>query len=267
MESGRLARVLPNSSVSDVTRTAGIAILSAMINGEGDELETEWVSIGNFTSQDLDLSGWHLNDTNHSPLPLSGVLEPGETLRVANMYNPGTGIGVQLNNRRGTLELVNPAGAVVDRVGWSVSKTPIVEGVPVEFHAAQSNLPPLRVIAALVNAAGDERKNEWVTIYNFGKDEIDLAGWALSDNTYRKPWPLEGKLLPGESKRFKAMHTTDTGPSVQLGNRRGTIVLIDPTGKEADKVSYQGEKKFKQGEPLTFLLDGDVAKDGMGDQV
>lgn len=237
-----------------------------MINAEGEEIDNEWVSISNFSPENLDLSGWHLNDTTHSPLPLSGMLESGETLRVGKMYDPSTGVGVQLNNRRGTLELTRNDGAVVDRVTWTTRETRIVEGVPLEFHASESNLPSLRVIAALVNAPGDERENEWVNIYNFGKDEVDLKGWALSDNSYRKPWPLEGKLLAGESKRFKAMHTTDTGPSVQLGNRRGSIILIDPSGKQADKVSYQSEKKFKQGEPLTFLLDSNAAKDGFGEE-
>lgn len=268
MATGRIARVLCNKNdvnSNNVSHTSPISILAAMINGKDDELETEWVSIGNFSSEELDLSGWQLSDTTHTPLPLSGKLDPGETVRLARMYNLGTGVGVQLKNRKGALELIASDGTVVDRVIWT-TQTRIVEGIPVEFHASKSNLPPLRVIAALVNAAGEERLNEWVTVFNFGKDDVDLTGWALSDNTYRKPWPLEGKLRSGDSKRFKAMHTTDTGPSVQLGNRRGTIVLIDPSGKESDKVSYESEKKFKQGEPLTFLLDSDVAKDGTGEK-
>jgi len=248
-----------------VSHTAGIAIVAAMVDAAGDEVENEWCTIANFNEKDVDLSGWKLSDTERSALPLTGKIPSGETLRVSHLYDKVTRTGVKLANRRGTLELFDNKDNVVDRVSWTSRKQRITEGVPVVFHQEESSLPELRIIAALVNAPGDERVNEWVNIINLGAEPVHLEGWSLSDNTHHRPWPLEGDLLPGESKKFSAMYESESGPSVQLGNRRGTIVLLDPLHSEIDKVSYHSEKKYKVGIPLTFLLDQEVRNDGFGD--
>lgn len=249
-----------------VSHTAGIAIVAAMVDAEGDEIENEWCTIANFSKEDVDLNGWMLSDTERPALALSGKIPSGETLRVGHLYDKASRTGVKLANKRGTLELSDEDGTIVDRVSWTKREQKITEGVPVAFHQDESSLPTLRIIACLVNAPGDERVNEWVNIINLGAEPVHLEGWSLSDNTHHRPWPLEGDLLPGESKKFAAMYESESGPSVQLGNRRGTIVLLDPLHTEVDKVSYHSEKKFKVGIPLTFLLDKDVTSDGFGDQ-
>lgn len=249
-----------------VSHTAGIAIVAAMVDAPGDEIENEWCTIANFNREDVDLSGWMLSDTERPALALEGKIPSGETLRVGHLYDKASRAGVKLANRRGTLELSDNEGTIVDRVSWTSREQRITEGVPVVFHQEDSSLPPLRIIAALVNAPGDERVNEWVNVINLGAEPVDLGGYSLSDNTHHKPWPLEGVLLPGESKKFTAMYESESGPSVQLGNRRGTIVLLHPEHAEVDKVSYHSEKKYKVGVPLTFLLDKDVTSDGFGDK-
>lgn len=237
-----------------------------MVNARGDEIENEWVTVANFSRNEIDLTGWSLSDTERPARALSGTLESGNTLRVTKLYSKETKTGVKLNNRRGKLELINETGNVVDLVQWTTREQRIKEGVPVSFHALEKSLPPVRIIAALVNAPGDERINEWVTVTNLGQDEVNLSDWTLSDNTHHKPWPLGNiTLSSGESYRFGAMFESESGRSVQLGNRRGCIVLTNGNGKVVDKVTYKSEKKFKVGVPLTFLLEGDVASDGFGD--
>ncbi len=40
---------------------------------------------------------------------------------------------------------------------------------------------PIFIAAAMVNAAGDERDNEWISIINLSDAKVDLKGWTLSD--------------------------------------------------------------------------------------
>lgn len=239
-----------------------------MVNAEGDEIENEWVTIANFSPKEIDISGWALSDghAGRASRGLTGKVLSGETLRVTKLFDTLSKTGCKLNNRRGKLELLDDEGVVIDRVQWTTRELRIKEGVPVVFHAFGSDLPPVRIIAALVNAPGDERINEWVTICNFGKDTIDLKGWALSDNSHHEPWPLDGFILePGQSKRFRSMFESENGPSVQLGNRKGIVVLYNNEGKIADIVAYAGEKKFSEGIPLTFVLEEEVAMTGFKD--
>lgn len=65
-----------NPDVPDVSHNAGIVIVSAMVNAVGDERENEWVSIGNFSSENVDFAGWKLDDTNEkrAAIGLSGIL-------------------------------------------------------------------------------------------------------------------------------------------------------------------------------------------------
>ncbi|MEL6604297.1 MAG: DNA/RNA non-specific endonuclease [Cyanobacteria bacterium J06614_10] len=117
---------------------------------------------------------------------------------------------------------------------------------------------PVYIAAALVNAAGDERANEWVSIINLSTEEVDLTGWTLSDMR-REPLELsealeksDRTLQPGQAVRIQPVEP------VILSNRSGVITLYDrPTkkykkGRRIDRVHYTKEQASREGVPIIF---------------
>jgi len=94
-----------------------VFIAAALINPEGDERAGEWVSIANYSAQELDLTGWTLSDSHRQPMSLSDTLAPGETLKL-NPLQTEDGGKLLLANNGGNLTLRNPDGFIVDRVQW-----------------------------------------------------------------------------------------------------------------------------------------------------
>lgn len=109
-------------------------VLCALVDAPGVEVDNEWVCLLNAGTAQVDLAGWSLSDQKHEPFALSGVVKPGEALRIDNMYNEGTGVGVTLSNRRGQLQLLDANKKVVHAVSYKDSRASrIMEGVPVTF--------------------------------------------------------------------------------------------------------------------------------------
>ncbi len=104
----------------------------------------------------------------------------------------------------------------------------------------------LRIVAALVNAAGPGPEAETVTVLNPGAEAVDLSGWTLADRLDRR-MPLGSATLPaGDATRLPV-----TEP-VQLGNRGGTLTLLDRDGLKVDGVSYTAEQAASEGTSVVF---------------
>lgn len=114
------------------------------------------------------------------------------------------------------------------------------------------------IAAAMVNAAGEERAGEWVSIINLSREEVDLTGWSLSDMR-REPLNLSDALavdkrvlLPGEAIRVQPIEP------VILANRSGVIALHEPAnekfprGRRIDRVHYSSKQAKKEGVPIIF---------------
>jgi uncharacterized protein YukJ len=113
--------------------------------------------------------------------------------------------------------------------------------VPPDQTAAAS----LRIIAALVNPAGDEVGHETVTLLNPTPAPVDLAGWKLVDRLDKRD-TLTGTIPAGETLRWKL-----TGQGAQLSNKGGTIALLNPSGQRVGGVSFTGEQA-KEGWTVVF---------------
>lgn len=102
----------------------------------------------------------------------------------------------------------------------------------------------VRIIAALINPAREERGHETVTILNTTNTDIDLNGWHIADQTRRQQ--LQGVIERGNAIRIKL------GNNVTLNNRRDTITLFDPDGQNISQVSYEPKNLPKEGNTLVF---------------
>lgn len=117
---------------------------------------------------------------------------------------------------------------------------------------------PVYIVAAMVNAAGDERANEWVSIINLSNGDLDLNGWTLSDMR-REPLALSTVLKPEELiiRPGQAVRVQPVAPII-LSNRNGVITLYEapteafPKGRRIDRVSYTKEQASQEGVPIIF---------------
>jgi uncharacterized protein YukJ len=103
-----------------------------------------------------------------------------------------------------------------------------------------------RIVGALVNPAGADPGLETVTVFNTSDAPLDLEGWQLLDQNDHAD-PLHGRLPVAEARTFKL-----SGKGAQLGNKGGTITLLDGRGLKVDGVSYTKADAAAQGRGLAF---------------
>ena len=232
---------------------SGVGVVCAMVNAPGEEKENEWVAVANYSSAPVNLDGWALSDTKRPQLRIGGRLRPGESLRIGNMRNDVTGGAVELPNRQGSIMLFAPDGGVADSVSYIRTRARgIKEGIPFVFHYGEPLGVPdaahsrdlnagVGIIAACFAKAGG-----WVSIANFSRDKLNLAGWSLQVAT-KKPLLLEGELDLGETLRKERAANS----SIET---QGDIILRGPTGEVVDKVSFGRGRSVPivEGTPVIF---------------
>ncbi|MEM7685983.1 MAG: DNA/RNA non-specific endonuclease [Pseudomonadota bacterium] len=102
------------------------------------------------------------------------------------------------------------------------------------------------IAAALVNASGDERLGEWVSIINLSNERIDLAGWKLKDP--QDELAIEGSMAPGEAIQIGPLSPAS------LGNKGGTIGLYDDQDRRIDRVKYPKQGGDLEDRPAIFAM-------------
>ena len=103
----------------------------------------------------------------------------------------------------------------------------------------------VRIIAALVNPVGPEPGAETVTLLNASDTLVDLSGWGII-NVQNAKHSLAGSLAPG------GVLTITLGAGVPLGNKGGTITLVDSAGLKVHGVSYTKGQAGKEGWQVVF---------------
>lgn len=89
----------------------------------------------------------------------------------------------------------------------------------------------VHIVAALVNAAGDEVGHEQVYLLNSTAHDIDLSGWQLEDGQ-RQRQTLAGTIAA------RQWQIVTLAPNVRLPNQRGLMTLLDARGAKVDGVTY-----------------------------
>jgi uncharacterized protein YukJ len=103
----------------------------------------------------------------------------------------------------------------------------------------------VRIVAALANPVGPAPEAESVTLVNASPGEIDLTAWSLADRAANRQ-QLSGRLPAGSALRVAV------GPPLALGNRGGTITLLDATGLKVDGVAYTADQSSREGWTIVF---------------
>ncbi|WP_043627634.1 lamin tail domain-containing protein [Nonomuraea candida] len=148
---------------------------------------------------------------------------------------------------RGNLhDVVRGAGQQIQLTTWPedfiISPDPAGPGTPVKPPLVKAG--DLLIVAALPDPAGADLGRESVTLLNLTPAAIDLAGWALTDAAGGR------RELTGTIEGGAALRVTLDG-AVRLGNRGDTIILVDPQGGSADRVTYK-EDQVRAGRTICF---------------
>jgi hypothetical protein len=98
----------------------------------------------------------------------------------------------------------------------------------------------------MVNPNGGAPEHESVLLLNASPQKIDLAGWRLSDRM------SHSCALPAVQLDAGAVLNFPLPPTVQLGNKGGSITLLDKSALKVDGVAYTADQANREGWTVTF---------------
>jgi len=97
----------------------------------------------------------------------------------------------------------------------------------------QTTTPPVYIERALVNPAGDDVVKEIVVLGNTATTAADVSGWKIADKNNLADTIGSVSIAAGASAPIAL-----SGTAAQLGNKGGTIRLLDRRGVLVHAVSY-----------------------------
>jgi uncharacterized protein YukJ len=104
----------------------------------------------------------------------------------------------------------------------------------------------VRILAAMVNPVGPAPEAETVLLLNASPEPVDLTGWRIADRLENTSAVPAGQLAAGATLQVPV------GDGAQLGNKGGTITLLDPSGLKVSGVSYTEEQAKNEGWTIAF---------------
>lgn len=250
-----------------------LRIEQVMYDAPGDDsqnLNGEWVAIGNVGDTPVDLSGWVLKDESASHryyFPSGFVLLADGSVTVhsgcgadthATLYWCVSGSAIW-NNSGDTAFLLDSSGNIVDI--WSypsdettaraaTSTTTTTVAVPTTTATVSST--SIRIITIHYDACGNDvecyNDSEYVELANSASETVDLSGWSITDAKDHTISIPSGYLIlaGGRFRIYAGDGDNDTtsryfdGRTQAIWNNTGgdTATLRDNTGEIIDTYNY-----------------------------
>ncbi|MBD0258263.1 MAG: YukJ family protein [Cytophagales bacterium] len=108
-------------------------------------------------------------------------------------------------------------------------------------------LKKLFITAALVNPEGEDMGKEQVLLLNLSNETIDLEGYQILDRLNQKQVLSGQKILPRNVLSLQLDQR-----AIQLGNKGGSITILDGQGRRLHSVSYSREQAQQPGWLVKF---------------
>jgi uncharacterized protein YukJ len=106
--------------------------------------------------------------------------------------------------------------------------------------------PAVRILAAMVNPVGGNPEPESVLLLNASPQQVDVTGWQLADRMQVTC------ALPAVRLDAGAVLTVPVTNGMALGNKGGSITLLDRAGLKVSGVAYTAEQAQREGWTVTF---------------
>ncbi len=240
----------------------------------------DWVEVLNYGNEAVDLTGWYLSDDPQSPgksaLPAT-VLAAGERLVLRADTTDRTALAFRLNAAGEAVVLSNPQGKAVstvtvpasvpgvsygcveteafppERYVWYASPTPaqsnengmmLGESTTATQYGVRLNEYMARNKSVLYDEEGDY--GDWVELYNFSDNAVDLSGFTLTDAKediarWQFPagttLPAGGYLVVFLDGKNKQTASGELHADFKLGQSDGFLGLYTPTGAFCSGIS------------------------------
>lgn len=120
--------------------------------------------------------------------------------------------------------------------------------VPDEPIVVDPLLPSVSIVAALINAVGNEEGKEAVSLINRSDVSVTLGGWSIQDKQGRS-LILDGELEAGFTLRV----VLPAGVGMpRLSNKGGEIRLVSADGSVAHRILYKKKDVAREGWTSVF---------------
>ncbi|MFZ5982408.1 MAG: lamin tail domain-containing protein [Patescibacteria group bacterium] len=227
--------------------------------------EEEWIELKNFGSDEEDISGWIIKDAgNHKyTIPDGTIIGPEEIVVLErNFYLNNSGdeivflldsaeIEIDGGDFNGENKHQGEAWSLLES-GWNWSAPTKGEEnygeeddegddeddggeEPEEEYSGK-----LRLNEILPNPSGDESAEEYIELYNYSDEEVDLEGWKLKDSSKTGEYIFSSGISLG-SREYLAIYREDF--AFALNNSNESVYFLDPDGEIASEVSFSGSAK------------------------
>ena len=228
-----------------------------------DESKNEFIELYNPNKQNVDLDGWQIRDASKTG---KYIFKEDDKIKAKSYFiiyrknfkfalNNSGGETVKLldpnddNNKDEYSDKIKYSQAIIgksyNRNEKNVKKdwywTEPTAGKINNQNPANKKYLKLLLSEILANPKGDEKKDEFIEIYNPNKKSVDLKGWRLRDDS------SGGKYNFSDNKQIKAknylvVYRKDF--KFALNNSGGeTVKLIAPNNKIISEIEYKSAKE------------------------
>jgi len=148
----------------------------------------------------------------------------------------------------------NPKGKEKVEKGYSLEldnkkwrKSYVLGGTPGEENSKKPKPKKyekkIRINEILPNPKGEEKTDEFIELYNYGKKEINLNGWILKDSSKSGKYifPKDEKNIIKAGDFFK-IYRKDFKFALNNSGKE-TVYLLNPNKEPVFKISYKGAKE------------------------
>lgn len=240
------------------TQVEAKVITEIFYNPEGSDNNMEYVEVrlsnlSNYTISDL-VSSDNLTLVNYFEGNFSLIVEEGFNYSGINasIYSAGATIGNNLNNDYDVLFLKNKNGSIVDvayyysDMGGNGNNKSLCAK---DFSFIECDRSPgseeeiknltIKINEFLPNPEGDDAVGEWIELYNYGTESLNLEGIPLIDNSGKK-------IFISNVNANNTLISSNGYLIVRMNNFSGFLNndgFEKITLEDADEVSYSGSRE------------------------
>jgi len=230
--------------------------------------ENEWIEIYNNTSNQISLDDWTIEDGSEAVSNLTG------NISAKGFYVLEKPKG-SLNNGGDLVILKAPDGEIIDQItygNWDdddltnnapavgdpkslarkvdgsdsnndfndfISASP-TKGLANKISEVIKISSSVRLNEILPNPKGDDTETEFIELYNFSDQEVDLSGWKLGDSSTKRYTIGENTKI--KSDEYLVFYRAQTGIALNNSGQE-KVILLTPDGQEIDSAQYSGSVK------------------------
>jgi hypothetical protein len=234
-----------------VIASESVVINEIFPNPNGSDKGREFVELYNVSKDEVNLEGWILRKTSKKGSIKEYVFDKEDKIKKEAYFKIKFS---GLNNDGANIEFLSNSGEIVDDKNYEK----VVEGKSYNRdeenkdnkwywesetggHKNKNNpkdkeYPKIIINEILPNPKGEEKKDEFIELYNPNKEDVDLDGWQIRDGSKTGKYIFKkgSKISAGEyfviyRKDFKFALNNSGGESVKL---------ITPNGKNVSTVEY-----------------------------